>query len=365
MKQINVTRSSMPSFEEYISEIKPLWESRWLSNRGFIHRKFEEQLCAYLGVRRVSLFANGHVGLEVPISAFDLRGEVITTPFTHCSTTHSIVRNGLTPVFCDVNERDFTLDADQIEKYVTDRTSAVVATHVYGLVCDVQRIREIADKYGLRVIYDAAHAFGVKKDGVGIGNFGDMAMFSCHATKVFHTIEGGVTVVNDEKVYEKLDMLTNFGFSSHENVRYVSTNARMNEFEAAMGVCNLNHIEEEIARRKRAADRYEERLSGIRGIRLIPPQPGITRNYSYFPVFFDGYRENRNEIQAKLEKENIYARKYFYPLTPELDCYAGAYGAAVNRTPVAKKAAEQVLTLPIYSDLTADDVDRICDTILK
>lgn len=365
MEKINVTRSSMPSFEEYVSEIKPLWESRWLSNRGTIHRKFETQLCEYLGVKQVALFANGHVGLEVPINAFGLQGEVITTPFTHCSTTHSIVRNGLTPVFSDVNERDFTLDADQIEKYISDKTCAIMATHVYGLVCDVEKIQKIADKYHLRVLYDAAHAFGVKKDGIGIGNFGDMALFSCHATKVFHTIEGGITVVKDEKVFEKMDMLTNFGFSGHENVKYVSTNARMNELEAAMGVCNLRHIDEEIAKRRTAADRYKERLCSVKGIKLIPPQPGVTRNYSYFPVFFDGYKENRNEIQEKLSKENIFARKYFYPLTTELDCYVRQYGVTVKRTPVAQYAAEHVLTLPMYADLTLEDVDRICDIILK
>jgi dTDP-4-amino-4,6-dideoxygalactose transaminase len=365
LKKINVTRSSMPSFEEYISEIEPLWESRWLSNRGAIHRKFEEQLCKYLDVRRVCLFANGHTGLEVPIGAFGLRGEVITTPFTFCSTTHSIVRNGLTPVFCDVNDRDFTLDADQIERYINEKTCAIFATHVYGLVCEVERIQSIADKYHLRVLYDAAHAFGIKKDGVGIGNFGDMTMFSCHATKVFHTIEGGITVVNDDSISEKLDMLTNFGISGEENVKYVGSNARMNEFEAAMGVCNLRHIDEMIAKRKTAADRYSERLDGVKGIRLVLPQAGITCNYTYYPVFFDGYKETRDEIHDKLAKENIFARKYFYPLVSELDCYAEAYGTTAALTPVAKHASEHVLTLPMYADLTVADVDRICDIILK
>ena len=364
-ERINVTRSSMPSYEEYCEEIKDLWESRWLSNAGAKHKTFEAQLQEYLGVPYLTLFANGHVGLEVAINAFDLKGEVITTPYTHCSTTHSIVRNGLTPVFCDVNDRDFTIDADQIEKYITDKTCAIVATHVYGGACDVVAIEAIAKKHNLKVIYDAAHAFGVTVNGKGIASYGDASMFSCHATKVFHTIEGGITAFADKAVLDKTNKLINFGFISHEEVAYVSTNARMNEYEAAMGICNLRHIDAEIARRKAAYDRCVERLSGVPGIKLIAPQPGVKHNYSYFPVFFDGYKYDRSQVQALLEKENIFARKYFYPLTSELACYAEQYGASVANTPVAKKAAECVLTLPMYADLTVADVDRICDAILR
>lgn len=365
MERINVTRSSMPTYEEYCEEIKSLWDSRWLSNRGEEHKKFEIELQKYLGAPHVALFANGHVALEVSIDAFDLQGEVITTPYTHCSTTHSIVRNGLKPVFCDVNDRDYTIDADQIEKYITEKTCAIVATHVYGCACDVKAIDAIAQKHNLKVIYDAAHAFGVTVDGKGIASYGDAAMFSCHATKVFHTIEGGITAFKDPNVLVKVDQLTNFGFTSHESVAYVSTNARMNEFEAAMGLCNLRHIDEEIAKRGQAAARYRERLDGIKGISLIAPQKGVTENYAYFPVFFDGFKLNRNEVQEKLAKENIFARKYFYPLTNELECYADLYSASVKETPVAKHAAECVLTLPMYADLTIEDVDRICDAILK
>jgi len=364
-KRINVTCSSMPTYEEYCEEIKELWESRWLSNRGAKHKIFEEQLQKYLQAENVALFANGHVALEVAIDAFNLKGEVITTPYTHCSTTHSIARNGLTPVFCDVNDRDYTIDVEKIEGLITENTCAIVATHVYGCVCDVKEIERIAKKHGLKVIYDAAHAFGVTVDGKGVAEFGDASMFSCHATKVFHTIEGGITVFNDEDVFSKVDQLTNFGFISHEEVAYISTNARMNEFEAAMGICNLRHIDDEIARRKAAADRYEERLSGVAGIKLIAPQKGVSRNYSYFPVFFDGYKMDRNEVQKILADNNIFARKYFYPLTSELACYAGDYGFSVANTPVAKEAAETVLTLPMYADLTVEDVDRICDIILK
>lgn len=364
-QRINVTRSSMPGYEEYCEEIKDLWESRWLSNAGIKHKTFEAQLQEYLGVPYLTLFANGHVGLEVAIDAFNLSGEVITTPYTHCSTTHSIVRNGLTPVFCDVNDRDFTIDAQQIEKYITDKTCAIVATHVYGGVCDVEAIDAIAKKHGLKVIYDAAHAFGVTVNGKGVAAYGDASMFSCHATKVFHTIEGGITAFKDKDVLDKTNKLINFGFIGPEEVKYISTNARMNEYEAAMGICNLRHIDEEIAKRKQAYDRYVERLSGVPGIKLIAPQPGVKHNYSYFPVFFDGYKYDRNQVQELLAQDNIFARKYFYPLTSELACYAEQYGASVANTPVAKKAAECVLTLPMFADLTVEDVDRICDIILK
>lgn len=364
-KRINVTRSSMPTYEEYCAEIKELWDSRWLSNAGVKHKEFEVALQKYLDVPYLTLFANGHVGLEVAIDAFDLKGDVITTPYTHCSTTHSIVRNGLNPIFCDINERDFTIDTDKIEECITENTCAIVATHVYGFVCDVEKIQKIADKYNLKVIYDAAHAFGVTIDGKGIANYGDASMFSCHATKVFHTIEGGITAFKDKAILDKTNVLINFGFTSHEEVDYISTNARMNEFEAAMGICNLKYIDSEIAKRKLAADRYIERLSNVDGIKLIAPQKGVRQNYSYFPVFFDGYKYNRNEVQEKLAQNNVFARKYFYPLTNELSCYKENYGKSVLNTPIAKKAAETVLTLPMYADLTVEDVDNICDIILK
>lgn len=364
-KLITVTRSSMPSFGEYIDEIKVLWDNRWLSNRGELHRKFEKMLQERMGVEYLSLFANGHVALEVGIDAFHFPkgSEVITTPYTHCSTTHSIVRNGLVPVFCDVNDKDYTIDVNQIEKYITPKTVAIMATHVYGVLCDVDAIDAIAKKHNLKVIYDAAHAFGVKRDGVDCANFGDMAMFSCHATKVFHTIEGGITVFKDKNVYKDVDVLTNFGFISHEDVGYVSTNARMNEYEAAMGICNLRHFEDEVAKRKAASDKYDELLLGEKGIRRIAPQKGVTQNYAYYPVFFDGYKYDRNEIQKKLKDEMILARKYFYPIIPDLTCYKDQYGSL--DFPVARYAADKVLALPMYADLTEDDVKHICDIILK
>ena len=364
-KLITVTRSSMPSFGEYIDEIQVLWNNRWLSNRGELHRKFEKMLQERMGVKYINLFANGHVALEVGIDAFHFPkgGEVITTPYTHCSTTHSIVRNGLVPVFCDINDKDYTIDVNQIEKYITPKTVAIMATHVYGVLCDIDAIDAIAKKHNLKVIYDAAHAFGVKRNGVDCANFGDMAMFSCHATKVFHTIEGGINVFKDESVQKNVDVLINFGFTGQEDVGYVSTNARMNEYEAAMGICNLRHFEEEDAKRKAASDKYDELLMGIEGIHKIAPQEGVTQNYAYYPVFFDGYKYDRNEIQLKLKENLVLARKYFYPIVPELSCYKQQYGFL--DLPVARHAAETVLALPMYADLTEDDVTKICRIILN
>ncbi len=364
-KIIAVTRSSMPSFEEYCEEIKVLWENRWLSNRGIIHKEFERLLQQRMGVNYVTLYANGHVALEVAIDAFKFPkgSEVITTPYTHCSTTHSIVRNGLVPVFVDVNDQNFTIDVNSIERFITDKTVAIVATHVYGLLCDVDAIDSLAKKYNLKVIYDAAHAFGVKKEGVDVASFGDAAMFSCHATKVFHTIEGGIVTFKDKTIYDSIESLVNFGFKGPEEVQFVSTNARMNEFEAAMGICNLRHIDLEIAKRKVAADRYTELLSDVKGIHLIAPQNGIESNYSYYPVFFDGYKYSRDEVQERLKNENILARKYFYPIVPNMLCYKEQFQG--QKFPVSEHAANTVLALPMFADLTKENVDTICDIILK
>lgn len=363
-KLIAVTRSSMPSYEEYCEKIKVLWDNRWLSNRGCLHKEFESKLSEFFGEPNVFLYANGHVALEVGIDAFHFPkgGEVITTPYTHCSTTHSIVRNGLVPVFVDVNEKDYTIDVTKIEDAITDKTVAIMATHVYGVLCDVETIDKIVKKHNLKVIYDAAHAFGVKKDGKDVSHWGDMAMFSTHATKVFHTIEGGITVFKDKAIQDELNSLVNFGFNGPEDVTHISTNARMNEYEAAMGLCNLHHFWDEVAKREKAAKRYHEHLDGVKGIRFIAPQPGITQNYAYFPVFFDGYKYTRDEIQTKLAKENILARKYFFPIIPELSCYKEQ--CAGQEFPIAYEASMKVLALPMFADLTEEDVDLICKIIL-
>lgn len=360
---IQVTRSSMPSFEDYIEEIKDLWDSRWLTNMGIKHKQLEQLLLKYLHVDNITLFTNGHIALESIIDALNLTGEVITTPFTFASTTHAIVRNGLTPVFCDINEDDYTIDVNKIENLITEKTSAIIPVHVYGNVCNVKEIERIAKKYNLKVIYDAAHAFGIKVNGEGIANFGDASMFSFHATKVFNTIEGGGVVYKDKSLSKILDYTKNYGIEGQESIKYIGGNAKMNEFQAAMGICNLRNINTEINKRKLVVDRYFERLENIKGIKLCKQQEGIESNYSYLPVLFDGYVLTRDEIFEALKKRNIIARKYFYPLTSNFECYKGKFN--IHRTPIAERISKNILTLPLYADLSIDEVDRICDIILE
>ena len=365
MEKILVTRSSMPPMEEYIDEIKELWDSHWLTNMGAKHRQLETELKEYLGVEGVSLFTNGHMALELAIQAMNLSGEVITTPFTFASTTHAIVRNGLTPVFCDVDPEDFTIDVNQLESLITDRTSAIIPVHVYGSICNVEEIERIAKKYGLKVIYDAAHTFGVKYKGKGIGAYGDASMFSFHATKVYNSIEGGAITFHNEEFGEQLQRLKNFGIRSEEVIDSIGANAKMNEFQAAMGLCNLRHVEEEIEKRRKVYEKYVELLSNVEGIQLLKQQEDVQPNYAYFPVVFHEkeFGASRNEVCEALKQEEIYARKYFYPLTNEFDCFHGKYD--VNDTPVALHISKRVLTLPMYADLSIEDAERICNVILK
>lgn len=364
--KILVTRSSMPDYKEYCEEIKELWDSHWLTNMGIKHQQFQAELEKRMGVPHVTLYTNGHLALENVISAMNLPkgGEVITTPFTFASTTHAIVRNGLKPVFCDINDKDYTMDVSKIEALITDKTCAIVPVHVYGNMCNVNEIARIANKYGLKVIYDAAHAFGVKFNGVDAACFGDASMFSFHATKVFNTIEGGAVCFHDDSFVQILNDLKNFGIHGPETVSYVGGNAKMNEFQAAMGICNLRHLDREIAKRKSVVERYRSYLDGIDGIKLSPIQDDIQSNYAYFPVVFDEnvFGATRDEVFDALAEKGIGARKYFYPLTNTFECFQGKFD--VNETPVALQISKRVLTLPLYADLTMDDVDRICETIL-
>ncbi len=364
MERINVTKSSMPSYDEYCEMIKPIFESGHLTNMGPLHNDFANKVGSYLGTDNVSLFTNGHLALSVAIKALGLTGEVITTPFTFASTTHAIVENGLTPVFCDIEPETYTIDANKIEEIITDKTSAIIPVHVYGNVCDVEKIDAIAKKYNLKVIYDAAHVFGVKIADRGIGTFGDISMFSFHATKVFNTIEGGCLTYSDSSLTDRISSLRNFGITSPESVDYLGTNAKMNEFQAAMGLCNLKHIDNELLKRQKAEEIYCERLSGVSGINLCPAQRDVKRNYAYFPVLFDKkeFGKSRDEVAKILFESNIFARKYFYPVTNEFACYKGRYK---GETPVAKNVSENILCLPMYADLTADEVNLICDLILK
>ena len=364
-KQINVTRSSVPNLKEYCDEIKDMWDTCWLTNMGAKHKQLESNLKEYLGTPNLTLYTNGHLALENATEALGLRGEIITTPFTFASTTHAIVRCSCTPVFCDIDPATYTMDPSLIENLITERTCAIMPVHVYGNLCDVEAIQRIADKHGLKVIYDAAHAFGVTYKGISTANFGDISMFSFHATKVFHTIEGGALTYQDNNLRQTLEDMKNFGIHGPDEVEYIGGNAKMNEFQAAMGICNLRHLEDEIAKRKRVTERYRERLEGVKGILLNREHPDIKPNYAYFPVVFDGYRYNRDEVFERLKVQGIIARKYFYPLTNSFACYTGNPGFDPDLTPTAKYVANRVLTLPLYADLALEDVDRICDIILK
>lgn len=364
MNKILVTQSSMPNLDEYVDEIKDIWESKWLTNSGVKHQELESGLCKYLNVKNTALFCNGHQALYVALKSLNLTGEVITTPFTFASTTHAIVQAGLKPVFCDIDPVTYTIDVNKIEELITDKTCAIVPVHVYGTPCDVEKIEEIAKKHNLKVIYDAAHAFGVEVNGKGIGTFGDISMFSFHATKVFNTIEGGGLTYSDNLLTERINMLKNFGITSPETIDEVGTNAKMNEFAAAMGLCNLRHINEEILKRKKVFEQYISNLKDVPGIKLISFKDNVKPNYAYFPVVFDKevFGKNRDEIMDILSKNEIYTRKYFYPLITDFACYNKEYDSSL--TPVAKEISENVLTLPMYADLDISDVDRICNIIL-
>lgn len=361
--KINVTQSSMPNFQEYVEEIKDIFDSKWLTNMGPKHKILTEKLKEYLSVENISLFSNGHLALELVIQAFELKGEIITTPFTFASTTHAIARNGITPVFCDINDKDYTIDVNKIESLITEKTSAIIPVHVYGNICDVKKIDEIAKKYDLKVIYDAAHTFGVRVNDIGVGEFGDASMFSFHATKVFNTIEGGAITFKNKEIEKILYNLKNFGIKGPETVEYVGSNAKMNEFQAAMGICNLRHIDEEISKRKAVVERYNQNLKNINGIKLNNIPEEIKSNYAYYPVVFDNYKKTRDEIDEQLKANGIISRKYFYPLITDFDCYKDKY--VFEKKSVAKHISDRVLTLPLYSDLPLLEVDKICDIILK
>lgn len=364
-EKIFVTQSSMPPYKEYIEAIKPLWESFRLTNMGEYHKELEKQLKVYLDVPELSLMVNGHMALELAIQAFEFPegSQIITTPFTFISTTHAIVRNRLEPVFCDVKLTDGTIDETKIEELITEKTVAILPVHVYGHVCNIEAIQEIANKYNLKVIYDAAHCFGVKYKGHGIGSYGDMSIFSFHATKVFNTIEGGAATFSDKKLYEKLYNLKNFGIRGEEIVAEIGANAKMNEFCAIMGLCNLKHIDLAISERKKRYEYYKDHLNGIDGIEVFEGTEEGSKNYAYFPILVrNEYKINRNELYDKLKEKGIYSRKYFYPVTSDQACFKNKY-RDIDIT-YARKLSEQVLTLPIYENLELEAMDRIIEVLL-
>lgn len=359
---INVTRSSMPSYEEYCEEIKSIWDTVHLTNMGPIHNKLKEQIREYLKVEQIELFVNGHLALYCALKALGLEGEIITTPFTFASTTNAIVQAGCTPVYCDIKS-DYTIDESKIEELITDKTVAILGVHVYGNICNVEEIQRIADRHGLKVIYDAAHTFGVEYKDKGIGAYGDISMFSFHATKVFHTIEGGCLTYRDESLTAKITQQRSFGLNG-EGLDCFGTNAKMNEFQAAMGICNLRHLEDELALRKLAFDRYHARLDDTKGLRVLHCVAGLKQNYAYYPLLVDPseFGMNRDELAEKLAKQGIFARKYFYPLVSENKEFGRDM---TENTPVAKNISRNILCLPLYAHLDVSDVERICDAILN
>lgn len=362
---INNTKPYLPPFEEYIEAIKPLWQSHMLTNMATYHNILEKKLRDYLNVAEFLLFSNGHTALELTLQAMNLKGEVITTPFTFASTTHAIVRNGLTPIFCDIKADDFTIDTNQIESLITPSTSAIVGVHVYGSLCDVEQIQKIADNYKLKVIYDAAHAFGMKKNGIGIGAFGDASIFSFHATKSFHTVEGGGVAFRDKNIGCMLYSLKNFGLLGEGFVPEIGMNGKMNELQAIMGLCNLNHYSEIVECRKSRFQQYISQLQEIPGLQFMELDHRVDYNYTYFPLVVDSeqYGMDRDGLCKELNQHNIYPRKYFYPLTSEFACYKGKFDS--SKTPVAKKISREILTLPLYDSLSEENINRICNIIKK
>lgn len=359
-KKLFVTQASMPPYEEYIKKIKPLWDSHWLTNMGVYHQELEHSLKEYLSVPHLSLLVNGHMALELTIQAmgFPPNSEVITTPFTFISTTHAIVRNHLKPVFCDVKVEDGTIDETKIEDLVTEHTVAIIPVHVYGNVCNIEEIKKIADKYGLKVIYDAAHAFGITYKGKGIGNYGDASVFSFHATKVFNTIEGGAVTFSDSKLYDKLYDLKNFGIRGEELVTEIGANAKMNEFSAIMGLCNLKYIEQTIAERGKRFEKYKEQLKDIRGIKIFKENVDVKKNYGYFPIILEeDYPLTRDELYEMLKRNDIYTRKYFFPLTSDHACFKNKY-KCVSLT-YARELSKRILVLPLYEKLDFENVEKI------
>jgi len=355
----------MPSFEEYCEEIRGLWDSRLLTNNGSKHKELQQQLSAFFQSEHVELFTNGHLALEALLAVLDLHGEVITTPFTFASTTHAIVRKGLTPVFCDIREADYTIDPEMLERLITKKTCAILPVHVYGCLCDVDAIQTIADRRHLPVIYDAAHAFGVIRNGVSAAQFGLAAIFSFHATKVYHTIEGGAIATKSAALRGKLALERNYGITGPEDVVSVGGNAKMSEFQAAMGLCNLRHVREDIRQRKHAHERYVSMLKDVPCLRLPPVQQGVESNYAYFPVVFEGGRPTRDAVCDALGQAGIFARKYFYPLVTDFECYHNLPGFHSALTPVASRVSDAVATLPLYPGLADEDVTLICLVIRR
>ena len=363
---ITVTSPLLPDLEEFHQELQVIWHSKWITNNGSFHRKLESALCEYLGVPYVSLFTNGTLPLLTALQALKVTGEVITTPYSFVATTHSIWWNGCRPVFVDIDPKTGNIDPDKIEAAITPQTSAIMPVHVYGKPCDTKRIREIADRHGLKVIYDAAHAFGVEVDGESILKAGDMSTLSFHATKVFNTIEGGAMVMHDAETKKQIDFLKNFGFAGETEVVGPGINSKMDEIRSAYGLLNLKQVDAAIEARHQVAIRYREALRGVEGISFFDDMPGVRHNYSYFPIFVDAERfgMTRDALYFKMKEQGILGRRYFYPLISDFSTYSGLESARPENLPNARKMADEVICIPMHHALSEDDISRVLDCIL-
>ncbi len=365
-KPIYVTQPSLPDLNEYIEKLKEIWDSKWLTNNGKFHIEFEERLCKYLGVKYISLFSNGTLALISALQTLRITGEVITTPYSFVATTHALHWNGIKPVFCDIDPVYGNIDPNKIESLITPRTTAILPVHVYGNPVDAEKIQQIADTYGLKIIYDAAHAFGVKKNGNSILNYGDLSVLSFHATKTFNTIEGGAIVCHDQKTKKRIDFLKNFGFADEVTVVAPGINAKMNELQAAFGLLQLDSFADQIKKRKDITEKYRKLLKDAKGIRLLTDMENVKHNYSYFPVFIEkDYPFTRDDLYNKLKENNIYGRRYFYPLISDFPTYRGLFSAHHENLSNAVKTANEVICLPIYPELTTEELKYIAKHIIN
>lgn len=364
-KPVYVTRPSLPPLDEFTEYLKDIWESKALTNNGKYHQALEAALAEFLGVKYISLFANGTFALVTALQTLKITGEVITTPYSFVATSHALLWNGLKPVFVDIEPEYCNIDPTKIEEAITAKTTAIMPVHVYGNPCNVDSIQKIADIYGLKVIYDACHTFNVKINGNSVLNFGDLSVLSFHATKVFNTFEGGAIISHDEKSKRRIDFLKNFGFADEVTVIASGINAKMNEFQAALGLLQLKYIDKFLEQRKMIADIYKSELAGIDGLRMLNNIPGVDHNYAYFPVFIDEntFECQRDELYEKLKANNIYSRRYFYPLISQFPAYKNLESASAGNLKVAETITKQVLCLPIYPDLREDEIQKVTQVI--
>ena len=365
-KQITVTSPLLPDLEEFNALLKEIWDSKWVTNNGSFHKQLEKELAEYLKVPYISLFTNGTLPLLTALQALHITGEVITTPYSFVATTHSIWWNGCKPVFVDIDPATGNIDPDAIEAAITNKTTAIMPVHVYGKPCDTKRIQEIADKYGLKVIYDAAHAFGVEVNGESILNAGDMSTLSFHATKVYNTLEGGALVMHDEATKKRVDYLKNFGFAGETEVVAPGINSKVDEVRAAYGIINLRQVDAAIEARHQVAIKYREALRPVEGITFMDDMPGVKHNYSYFPLFVDAekYGMTRDELYEKMKAHNVLGRRYFYPLISTFSTYSGYESANPKNLPKAHAMAESVICLPMHHELSTEDIDRVLELII-